>query len=116
MNYIIQTPSATRLKKEIQDCVEEKVDANGIGIATWQIVETDKGDRVLVHTDDQWAEKGCITLRPDLIRGEVQVRFFYWDSCADEDRGNCDDKYMLGRFTELLLVHFKYLIDKVVIE
>ena len=36
MNYIIQTPSATRLQEEILDCVEEKVDANGIGIANWQ--------------------------------------------------------------------------------
>lgn len=116
MNYIIHTPSAARLKKEILDRVSEKVDGNEVGIATWQTVETDKGDRVLVHTADKWAEKGCIALRPDLIRSEVQVRFFYWDSCTDADRGNGDDKYMLGRFTELLLVHFSYLIDKVVIQ
>lgn len=114
MNYIIQTPSATRLKDEILDCVSAKADTNGIGIATWQTVETDEGDRVLVHTADQWAEKGCITLRPDLASREVQVRFFYWDSCNKQESG--DDKYMLGRFTELLLVHFKYMIDKIIIE
>lgn len=70
MNYIIQTPSATRLKDEILDCVSAKANArsnsarllparlcrlferqrvlrkgrkNGIGIATWQTVETDEG-------------------------------------------------------------------------
>lgn len=43
MNYIIQTPSATRLKDEILDYVSAKADADGIGIATWQAVETDEG-------------------------------------------------------------------------
>ena len=62
MNYIIHTPSAARLKKEILDRVSEKVDANGKGIVTWQIAETDGGERVLVHTRDQWAEKGGIVL------------------------------------------------------
>ena len=33
-----------------------------------------------------------------------------------DDRSNDDDKYMLGRFTELILVHFAYFVDKVTIE
>ena len=114
MNYIIKTPSATKLKKEIIDCVSRKVDANGKGIATWQCVETDASEKVLVHTTDQWAEKGCITIKSDISRNELQVRFHYWDSCTERD--NADDKYMLGRFTELLLVHFSYFVDKIVIE
>ena len=114
MNYIIHTPSAVRLKKEILDRVSEKVDANGKGIVTWQVAETDGNEKVLVHTTDQWAEKGCITLKQVPGRNELQVRFHYWDSW--EDRNNDDDKIMLGRFTELLLVHFCYFIDKIVIE
>lgn len=114
MNYIIQIPSATKLKKEILDCVSGKVDANGKGIATWQCVETDANEKVLVHTKDQWAEKGCITLKHNSSHNELKVRFHYWDSC--EDRSNDDDKYMLGRFTELILVHFSYFIDKITIE
>ena len=114
MNYIIKTPSATKLKKEIIDCVSSKVDANGKGIATWQCVETDASEKVLVHTTDQWAEKGCIVIKNDISRNELQVRFHYWDSCAERD--NADDKYMFGRFTELLLVHFSYFVDKIVIE
>ena len=35
MNYIIHTPSAVRLKKEIINSVDAKVDANGKGIALW---------------------------------------------------------------------------------
>lgn len=114
MNYIIHTPSAARLKKEILERVSEKVDANGKGIATWQVAETDGSERVLVHTTDQWAEKGCIALNQEPGRNELQVRFHYWDSC--EDKNNGDDKIMLGRFTELLLVNFSYYIDKIVIE
>ena len=81
MNYIIQTPSAARLKKEIIDRVEAKVDANGKGIATWQVAETDGNGQVLVHTTDQWAEKGCIALKQVPGRNELLVRFHYWDSC-----------------------------------
>ena len=114
MNYIIQTPSARRLKDEIINSVASKTDANGNGIATWQCVDTDGSDKALVLTDGQWAEKGCITLTQVTGRSELQIRFFYWDTY--ESRGNNDDKYMLGRFTELLLSHFHYLIDKVIIE
>lgn len=114
MNYIIYTPSAAKLKKEILDRVSEKIDASGKGIATWLCVETDTGDRVLVHTSDQWAEKGCITIQQVPGCNQLQVRFHYWDSY--EDKSNDDDKIMLGRLTELVLVHFSYYIDKIVIE
>ena len=114
MNYIIHTPSAMRLKKEILDRVTEKVDANGKGFSTWQCVEAEGNERVLVHTADQWREKGCIALKQEPGRNVLQVRFYYWDSC--DDRNNDDDKIMLGRFTELLLVHFSYFVDKITIE
>lgn len=114
MNYIIQTPSAIRLKKEIIDSVTNKADGNGKGIATWQCVETDGGEKVLVHTTEQWAEKGCIAISQEAVRNELQVRFHYWESC--DVRENDDDKIMLGRFTELLLIHFSYFIDKVIIQ
>lgn len=114
MNYTIYTPSAAKLKKEILDRVFKKVDANGKGITTWQCVETDGSEKVLAHTIDQWAEKGCIALKQVPGTNELQVKFHYWDSC--EDRNSEDDKIMLGRFTELLLVHFSYYVDKIIIE
>lgn len=114
MKYIIYTPSAARLKIEILDRVSEKVDANGKGIVTWQVAETDGSEKVLVHTNDQWAEKGCIALKLVQERNELQVRFYYWDSY--KERSVDDDKIILGRFTELILVHFSYFVDKVSIE
>lgn len=114
MNYIIHTPNAVKLKNEIIDSVMTGADASGKDIVTWKCVETEANDKVLVHTTAQWAEKGCITLKHNTSHNELKVRFHYWDSW--EDRSNDDDKYMLGRFTELVLVHFSYFIDKIVIE
>ena len=114
MNYIIHTPSARRLKDEILGRVSDKVDGNGIGISTWQCVETDCADKALVLTEGQWAEKGCVTLTQVEGRNDLQVRFHYWET--SEKRDNGDDKYIFGRFTELILVHFSYFIDKIVIE
>ena len=114
MNYVIHTPSAVRLKKEILESVSNNAGANGKTITTWQCVETEANDRVLVHTTEQWEEKGYITLKHNKSHNELKVRFHYWDSC--EDRSNDDDKIMLGRFTELVLVHFSYFIDKITIE
>ena len=114
MNYIIHTPSAVRLKKEIVDRVLAGVDPSGKAIDTWKCVETEANDKVLVYTADQWEEKGCITLKHNTSHNALKVRFHYWDSC--EERSNDDDKYMLGRFTELILVYFSYYIDKIVIE
>lgn len=74
MNYIIQTPSARRLKEEIQKCVESKADGNGSGIVNWHCVDIDGGDKALVLTEGQWAEKGCITLTQVTGRNELQVR------------------------------------------
>lgn len=114
MNYIIYTPSVARLKLEIFNRISEKVDANGKGIATWQVAETNGIEKVLVYTVDQWAEKGCIALKQEPRHNKLLASFCYWDSC--EERADDDDKYMLGRFTELLLVHFSYFIDKITIE
>ena len=104
MNYIIHTPSARRLKDEILGRVSDKVDGNG----------TDCADKALVLTEGQWAEKGCVTLTQVAGTNDLQVRFHYWETWEKRDNG--DDKYILGRFTELILVHFSYFIDKIVIE
>ena len=75
---------------------------------------TDCADKALVLTEGQWAEKGCVTLTQVEGRNDLQVRFHYWETCEKRDNG--DDKYIFGRFTELILVHFSYFIDKIVIE
>ena len=115
MNYTIKTPSANRLKREILDKVSDKKDSNGKEITTWKCVLTETNDVVLVHTAEQWEEKGYLQLIPSIAGIELQVRFHYWDICKDENRDNDYEKYLLGRFTELILVFLSYYIDKVII-
>ena len=114
MTYTIHTPSATRLKKEILDKVSAGADANAMIIDTWKCVETEDGDTVLTYTVDGWNEKGCIALKLNQSHNQIQVRYYNWGNC--EKSGNGDDKIMLSRFTELVLVHFRYFIDKLTIE
>jgi len=45
---------------------------------------------------------------------EQKVRFYHY-SYYNANRINDDDNYMMGRFTELVLVHFSY-VDKIVID
>lgn len=111
MNYIIHTPSAVRLKKEIFDYLSKRTEEN---IVNWQCTETEANEKVLVHTSDQWQDKGFIALRHNASHNSIHVRFHYWDSCID--RTADDEKILFGRFTEFVLVHFSYYIDKIVIE
>lgn len=116
MTYTIKAPSANRLKREILDKVSDKKDANGKEITSWKCVLTETNDVVLVHTDEQWEKKGCLKLTSGNVGKELQIRFYYWDYCNEENKANGDDKYLLGRFTELILVHFSYFMDRIVIE
>ena len=104
MNYIIHTPSAVRLKKEIINSVDAKVDANGKGIALWQCTKTDAGERVLVHTLDQWTEKCCLVLSHNKSHGELQVRFHYWNSCEEKTSDDVWSFYRIS-FGSFLLFH-----------
>ena len=113
MDYIIYTPSARRLKKEILGSTSAQTDAYN-DATTWKCVKTEANDNVLVYTPDRWAEKGFITIKANLAHNELRVRFCYWDSC--EERNSDDERFMLGRFTEHLLVHYSYFVDRVVIE
>lgn len=114
MNYIIHTPSAVRLKKEIFDYLSERTDSSDKNVITWQSTETEANEKVLVHTSDQWQDKGFIALRHNASHNNIHVRFHYWESCTD--RTADDEKILFGRFTEFVLVHFSYYIDKIVIE
>ena len=114
MTYTIHTPSATRLKNEIIDRVSAGADANGVSIDTWKCVETEDGDKVLTYNVDGWVEKGCIALKQNQTHNQIKVIYCSWED--GKERENDDDKIMLSRFTELILVHFRYFIDKLTIE
>ena len=69
-------------------------------------METDANEKVLVHTKDQWAEKGCITIKHDICHNELLVRFHYWDSYTDKAILSEDDTkhFVLKNFNSSLMM------------
>ena len=106
MNYIIKTTDAAQLKDTILSCVEKKKDPDKRDIFTWNVANTDKKEKVLVHETDQWEEKGLLKLLVSEDNKEIEFVFSYWSSFKKEDRSGDEKKYLFGRFTELFLVHF----------
>lgn len=100
-------------KKKDRDGKPVKIDPQGKIIETWDYTTTGDGEEVLIHTTQQWEKKGCISLTASEDDDYVQVKFHYWSSFKKEDRSGDEDKYYLGRFTELILVHFYLKIEKV---
>lgn len=106
MKYRIITTDATKSIKTIIQCVKAYKDPQGKGIDTWKIQKS-KDEELLVHTPDQWENVGCLSLTPNDENDEIKVNFHYWMNYPTKDRNGDEDKYLLGRFTELMLVHFE---------
>lgn len=93
-------------KKKDRDGKPVKIDPQGKIIETWDYTATGDGEEVLIHTTQQWEKKGCISLTASEDDDYVKVKFHYWSSFKKEERSGDEDRYYLGRFTELILVHF----------
>lgn len=85
-----------------------KIDPQGCVIDTWDVKTTDDGEEVLIHTTQQWEKKGCLCLTKCDENDYALVEFYYFQK---EERSGDEGKYYLGRFTELILVHFYPQID-----
>lgn len=106
MRYIIYAEDAQRLKDEIIYRVSNSEDKKGCSIDTWSIYNINN-DIVIEHTTGQWENKGCLLLKVNDDNNKILVTFKYYNSCSDEDVSENDEGYILGRFSELLLVHFQ---------
>ena len=124
MKYSIVVSKSTEFRDEILKQVKAAKDANGVSIDTWEtrsvtFMEKDGTktvEDVLVHTTQAWAETGCVRLVADKesLR-HVHAQFYYWDSFPKEQRDGTHAYYLLGRLTELILVHFNSKITSVMI-
>ena len=102
-------------KKKDEDGNRVKIDPQGVAIDTWDITSTDKDVEVLIHTTQQWEKVGNIHLDASNENDYIIASFHYWSSFKEEERNGDEYKYYLGRFTELILVHFYPQIESVVI-
>ena len=109
MTYEITTVNAIRFIEKVFNCVRDSEDSHGDSIDTWGIRHTIDGERRLVHTTNQWERKGLLNLivKAHSNNRKIKVGFRYWSHFPREDRNGNEADYYLGRFTELMLVHFK---------
>ena len=106
MTYTIFTNDANKAIKTIFDCVKKGEDPQKVGIDSWEIQKGTSGKEHLVHTPQQWSDKGYLDLIANSDNDRISVNFYYWSNYPSDQRNNVDEKYILGRFSELLLVHF----------
>lgn len=72
-------------------------------LKTWSKIVDKKDETLYSHLPLQWNEKAM--LKPNIQKDKVRFLMVWWDKNeqpTDETKG-----YILGRFTEILIVHFK---------
>lgn len=118
MEYEITTVNASQLIETIFDCVANGLDPQENRIETWNIRRIGGNQRYLIHTTDQWEQKGCLELqvKNNSDNRVVKIIFHYWRDFPNNERNGKEDKYYLGRFTELMLVHFENMYQRIKVE
>jgi hypothetical protein len=97
MKIRVITPTPKKLVNTINKAIE------GGELKTWDIVRNDKEEVLYTHTPDQWNETAM--LKPKVYVGKTVFTVTNWkkneSNITDDIRG-----YVLGRFIEILMVHF----------
>lgn len=97
MQIVIHTKNGQLLLKNIYS----KIDSGEL--KTWEI-RINKNQEVLFNnTPEQWA--GKVLLKPDDHYNGFKIITTYWSSSPAPNEAN--KGYIIGRFIEILMVHFK---------
>lgn len=76
-------------------------------LKTWGKVLNNKSESLYTHTPEQWNEKAM--LKPNVDEKKVSFVLSWWKKNGEPDEST--KGYILGRFTEILMVHFKAYFD-----
>lgn len=88
----------TKTPRKLVDRINNKITKNEI--RTWEIKDTTTGF-VYNHTPEQWNDKALI--KPDIHDNNLLLEIVWWESVYEP--GDDIKGYIIGRFTELLMVH-----------
>ena len=72
-------------------------------IKTWGIVLNGKNEVLYTHSPEQWNEKAMLKL--NIQKDKVSFVITWWQNKIEPDEAV--KGYVLGRFIEILMVHFK---------
>ncbi len=95
MKIIAYTDNPTTLKNTI----DKKINDNEL--KTWKIVKNDKKEVLYSHTPEQWNEKAMP--KPLMYDNRIEFEIRCWKDAAPDE---ATKGYILGRFVEILMVHF----------
>jgi hypothetical protein len=78
-------------------------------LKTWIIVHNDKNENLYSHSPDQWNEKAIF--KPHIYDDYVSFIMTWWKKNGEPDQET--KGYILGRFIEILMVHFTNHFDSI---
>jgi hypothetical protein len=97
MKIIAFTNQPTALK----NAIDKKINNNEL--KTWEIVKNKENEVLYSHTPDQWKEKAMP--KPYIHDNNVEFAINWWTKNEEPDEAT--KGYMIGRFVEILMVHFR---------
>ena len=100
MRIIVHTKNANTLFNSINSKIDNKE------LKTWEIKKNNKGEILYNHTPEQWSDAALI--KPLNHEKGLELRVSWWDNNQPDE---AIKGYILGRFTEILMVHFRKLFD-----
>ena len=103
MTIIIHTKNTESLYKAINSKI------NNGELKTWEIKKDLEGKIFYNHSPDQWTDK--VLLKPLNNINGLQLEINWWENKQEPD--DATKGYILGRFTEILMVHFRKYFEKV---
>lgn len=100
MKIIVHTKSAKSLFDAINNKIEKKE------LKTWEIVKNAKNQKLYNHTPEQWSNTALI--KPLQHEKGLELGINWW---VGKEPDEATKGYILGRFTEILMVHFRKYFD-----
>ena len=80
-------------------------------LKTWKTVLNDKKEKLFSHTPEQWSERAMI--KPQIKENMVTFQITWWSKNEEPDEAT--KGYITGRFTEILMVHFRENFEKLIV-
>lgn len=96
MKIIVHTYRASNLLESI------KKDIKVGDLKTWEIKVNTEGEILFNHLPDQWSNRALV--KPSILDGKLIFTIRWW---KDNEPEESIKGYILGRFIEILMVHFR---------
>lgn len=100
----------TKNKQELYKSINSKI--NNDELKTWEIKEDSEGNFLYNHSPLQWTDK--VLLKPTGHQNGLQFDVKWWKNNQEPDEAT--KGYIIGRFTEILMVHFRNLFELIEIK